>query len=182
MTSQIRNVEIQEDSDEYDDYPNEPVQQHQHDQQHGAGASGNSDDNPLIDPPVSILRRVTTRKSPKMDCFHGHVLVCLLLDTGAESNLIGERTCRQMGLKYSKTNQGAQQVDMKTPLSVLGEVRGVKINKGAHVFTLDALIIADDIGDIVAGEPFLERNDIAIRPAKQQIIIRGREIIPYASL
>ena len=182
MTSQIRNVEIQEDSDEYDDYPNEPEQQHQHDQQHGAGASGNSDDNPLIDPPVSILRRVTTRKSPKMDCFHGHVLVCLLLDTGAESNLIGERTCRQMGLKYSKTNQGAQQVDMKTPLSVLGEVRGVKINKGAHVFTLDALIIADDIGDIVAGEPFLERNDIAIRPAKQQIIIRGREIIPYASL
>ena len=59
---------------------------------------------------------------------------------------------------------------------------GVKINKGAHVFILDALIIADDIGDIVAGEPFLERNDIAIRPAKQQIIIKGREVIPYASL
>ena len=100
MTSQIRNVEIHEDSDDYEDYPNEPElhQQHQQQDQHGAGVSGNCDDNPLIDPPVSILRRVTTRKSPKMDCFHGHVLVCLLLDTGAESNLMGERTCTQMGL------------------------------------------------------------------------------------
>ena len=116
-----------------------------------------------------------------MECFYGHILVILLLDTGAESNLIGERTCRKMGLRYSRTNQGAQQVDMKTPLSVMGEVRGVKINKGANVFMLDALVIKDDIGDIVAGEPFLEMNDIAVRPAKQQIIVQGREIIPYAS-
>ena len=93
---------------------------------------------------------------------------------------MGLATCILMGLKYSKTNQGAQQVDMKTPLPVVGEVRGIKITKGAHVFILDALITKDDIGDIVAGEPFLEINDVAIRPAKQQIIIKGREIISYA--
>lgn len=65
-------------------------------------------------------------------------------------------------------------------MPVIGEVSGIKITKGAHVFVLDALVIKDDIGDIVAGEPFLEQNDVAIRPAKQQIIIKGREIISYA--
>ena len=117
-----------------------------------------------------------------MHCFHAHIPVSLLLDSGAESNLIGEATCILMGLRYSRTTQGAQQVDMKTPLPILGEVSGVKISKGANVFTLDALVTKDDIGDIVAGEPFLEMNDVAIRPAKRQIIVRGREIIPYDAL
>ena len=58
---------------------------------------------------------------------------------------------------------------------------GVKINKGAFVFVLDALVIQEDIGYIVAGEPFLEENDIAMRPAKRIIIIHGKETIPYAS-
>ncbi len=45
---------------------------------------------------------------------------------------------------------------------------------------LDALVTRSDIGDIIGGEPFLEKNDIAIRPARRQIIIKGRKIIPYA--
>ena len=136
----------------------------------------------FIDPPPSIQRRVTTRKSPHMQCFYGHVPIVLCLDTGAESNMCSERICKQMGLQPTKTNQGAQQADMKTPLAVIGEVKGVKITKGHNVFTLDALVVKDDIGDIIAGEPFLETNDIAVRPAKHQIIIRGKEIIPYSSL
>ena len=80
-----------------------------------------------------------------MQCFFAHIPVGLLLDSGAESNLMGERTCRLLGLVYSKTNQGAQQVDMKTPLPIVGEISGVKISKGAHVFILDALITKDDM-------------------------------------
>ena len=186
--AKIRNVEIVDDYDNYDDYDDHddhPADSELVENQHGAVAASSSREDSnrlLLDPPISILRRVTTRKSPRMECFHGHILVVLLLDTGAESNLMGERTCRNMGLRYHRTNQGAQQVDMKTPLSVIGEVKGVKISKGANVFVLDALVIKDDIGDIVAGEPFLELNDIALRPAKQQIIVHGREVIPYASL
>ena len=100
---------------------------------------------------------------------------------GPESKLMGERTCRLLGLVYSKTNQGAQQVGMKTPLPIVGEISGVEISKGTHVFILDALITKDDICDIVAGEPFLECNDVALRPAKRQIISEGREIISYES-
>lgn len=130
----------------------------------------------------SIHRRVTTCKSPVMQCFYRHIPISLCLDTGAESNLISEQIAKIMNLQYSKTDQGALQADEKTPLAVIGEVSGIKINKGAYVFTLDALIIKDSIGYIVAGEPFLEENDIAVRPAKRIIIIQGRETIPYGSL
>lgn len=130
---------------------------------------------------ASIHRRVTTRKSPIMQCFYRHVAISLCLDTGAETNLISEKVIRLMNIQYSKTDQGALQADEKTPLDVVGEVTGVKINKGAFVFTLDALVIKTDMSYVVAGEPFLELNDIALRPARRIIIIQGRETIPYSS-
>ena len=186
-SSKIRNIEVLDDANNYDNYAAHNFDIASVYQQGGPSSEQNqnnnnevSDNNLFIDPSPAIQRRVSTRKSPKMQCFFGHIPITLLLDSGAESNLMGENTCKQMGLQYSKTNQGAQQVDMKTPLPVVGEISGIKITKGAHVFMLDALITKDDIGDIVAGEPFLEHNDVAIRPAKQQIIIKGREIISYA--
>ena len=130
---------------------------------------------------ASVHRRVTTRKSPVMQCFYRHIPVSLCLDTGAESNLISESVAKMMDLQIGPTKQGALQADEKTPLAVLGEVTGVKINKGAFVFVFDGLVVQEDIGYIVAGEPFLEDNDIAMRPAKRIIIIQGRETIPYAS-
>ena len=130
---------------------------------------------------ASIHRRVTTRKSPIMQCFYRHIAISLCLDTGAETNLISDTITKLMNLQYSKTNQGALQADEKTPLDVIGEVTGVKINKGAFVFTLDALVIKSDMNYIVAGEPFLEVNDIALRPARRIITIQGRETIPYST-
>ena len=58
-------------------------------------------------------------------------------------------------------------------------VKNVRLSYGKHNFTLDALVTADDVGDIIAGEPFLEANDIAIRPFKKHIIIKGRQIVSY---
>ena len=130
---------------------------------------------------ASIHRRVTTRKSPIMQCFYKHIPVSLCLDTGAEANLVSSLVANRMDLQYSKTKQGALQADEKTPLAVIGEVTNVKIAKGAYVFTLDALIIDSKIEYIVAGEPFLEVNDIAIRPFKHTITIQGHETIPFAS-
>jgi hypothetical protein len=130
---------------------------------------------------ASVHRRVTTRKSPVMQCFYRHIPVSLCLDTGAETNLISNSMAKTMNLCVRNTDQGALQADEKTPLAVLGEITGVKINKGAFVFTLDALVVEEEIGYIVAGEPFLELNDIAIRSAKRIIIIQGKETIPYAS-
>ena len=169
------NVEAVENDDNYDEeqYENEYYEDSDH--------RSTNNNNLFIDSP-SVNRRVTTRKSPKMRCFYGHIPLSLCLDSGAESNLIHERTVRVMGIIIAPTKQGANQADMKTPLKVIGEITEVKINKNSHVFMLDALVVSNEIGDdIVAGEPFLERNDIAVRPARKEIIIKGSQIIKYSS-
>jgi hypothetical protein len=128
---------------------------------------------------LPISRRVTTRKSPRMQCFYRHNPVCLLLDTGAESNLISESTASSLDLQISNTKQGALQADETTPLNIVGEVKEVQLNKGPHVFILDALVVKSAMTDIVAGEPFLELNDIAVRPAKHLITVKGKDSFPY---
>ena len=201
-SSRIRTVDasgFEEDNEESYDYENGADHQNfPSDYGHHDAHPYNSQSNPLYDERssqmiphssvhrripslASVHRRVTTRKSPIMQCFYRHIPVSLCLDTGAESNLISESKAKSLGLTYTKTDQGALQADEKTPLAVVGEVTGIQINKGAFVFTLDALIVKEEIGYIVAGEPFLEENDIAVRPAKHIIIIQGRETIPYAS-
>ena len=133
----------------------------------------------LIDaPPASITRRVQTRKSPILNCMYKHFPVRLCLDTGAESNLVSKRYAALTAMIIQPSRQGAVQADEKTPLEVVGEVK-IKIVCGSHVFNLEALVTKTDIGDVIAGEPFLEDNDVAIRPARKQIIIKGRDIIPY---
>jgi hypothetical protein len=115
-----------------------------------------------------------------MNCFYNEIPAVLCLDSGAESNLVSKRFARYARLDIQPTQQGAVQADEKTPLDTIGEVKGVVLTRGPHKFNLDALVTAEDFGDVIGGEPFLEENDVAIRPARKQIIIRGRDIIPYA--
>ena len=64
-------------------------------------------------------------------------------------------------------------------MNIVGEVKEVQLNKGPHVFILDALVFKSAMTDIVAGEPFLELNDIAVRPAKHLITVKGKDSFPY---
>lgn len=132
----------------------------------------------LIDQPAA-MRRVRTRKSPFIFCMYRQISVRVCLDTGAESNFISHRLASVARIQIFPSSQGATQADQQTSLAVVGEVRNVQLSYGKHTFKLYALVTENDIGDILAGEPFLEENDIAIRPFKKQIIIRGRDIIPY---
>ena len=50
------------------------------------------------------------------------------------------------------------------------------------MFRLDTLVVREYIGDINAGKPFLENNNIAVHPAKKEIIIKGCDIVNYASI
>ena len=108
------------------------------------------------------------------------MLVCL--DTGAESSLVSKRFAEHVGLEIHDASQGAVQADVSTPLKIVGEVRNVSIVRGPHTFIFDALVTEHDFGDMIAGEPFLERNDVAVRPSKKQIIIKGRDVIPYSNM
>lgn len=128
-----------------------------------------------------IQRRVSTSSSPHMQCFYKQFPATVCLDTGAESSLVSERFAKSVGLDIQTTVQGAVQADVTTPLNTLGEIKNVSITRGSHTFKLDALVIKGDIGsDIIAGEPFLEFNDIAIRSAKKHIIIKDKDVVPYA--
>ena len=106
-------------------------------------------------------------------------MVWVCLDSGAESSLISKRFAVSIGLTIRRATQGAIQADAKSPLDIVGEVSGVTITRGPHSFVLDALVTERDFGDLIGGEPFLEKNDIAIRPSKKQIIIGGRDIVTY---
>ena len=74
----VETIEYDTEDDDADDTATiEPLTEH------------NTESNSLfIDPPPATVRRVATRKSPRMQCFYGHIPISLLLDTGAESNII----------------------------------------------------------------------------------------------
>ena len=125
------------------------------------------DNSLFIDNPTpSVLRRVMTQKSPRMSCFYNHYPAQVCLDSGSESSLISEKFATTAGIPIlpQMIRQGAVQADSSSQLDIVGEVKNVKIRRGSHVFNLDALVTRNDIGDIIAGEPFLELNDIALRP------------------
>ena len=161
--AKIRNIEVDSDEEDYDEE-----------------VIDTRDCPALIDNPVqSITRRVRTRKSPFLNCMYLHFPARVCLDSGAESNLISYRFAKSTNMVIDPSRQGAVQADERTPLQIIGEVKNIQISCGSHVFTFDALVTKTDVGDIIGGEPFLEDNDVALRPAKKQIIIKGRDIIPY---
>ena len=164
--NRVRLVEVDENGNE------EPLEPYEEDETDG--------NNCFIDEPApAIQRRVTTRKSPHLKCFINHLPVLVCLDSGAESSLMSKRFADDAGIPIKRATQGAVQADAKSPLDIVGEVLNVLLTRGAHVFRLDALVTERDFGDIIAGEPFLEKNDVAVRAFKKQIIIRGRDIVPY---
>ena len=64
---------------------------------------------------------------------------------------------------------------------MLGEVKDFTFVRGAYTLECDALVVKEDVGDVVGGEPFLEKNDIYVRSSKKQIIIKDSEIVSYAN-
>ena len=56
------------------------------------------------------------------------------------------------------------------------------LSRGNSELTLEALVVNNLDVDILAGIPFLFANDVSVRPAKQQIIIGGADIIYYGPM
>ena len=74
----------------------------------------------------------------------------------------------------------ARQADAVTPMDVIGEVH-CSPTRGQWTFESDALVVRQLDVDILAGNPFMVRNDIGVRLAKPQIEISGTDIISYSS-
>ena len=120
---------------------------------------------------VSTTCRVNTKQSPFFKAFYRHHPICLTLDTGAETNMIRESVARSIGAKITKSSQLARQLaDGVTPLNVVGETQ-LMLSRDNLDLHLDALVVKDLDVDVLAGTPFMTTNDIAVRPAKNQIRI-----------
>ena len=133
-------------------------------------------DNALID--THFARRVRVIQSPYLNVYYKQHPVRLTIDTGATTNMVRASTAKHIGLPIKPATQLAHQADGVTPLNVVGELHGV-VTRGSKSFQLDALVVQNLDVDILAGNPFLVTNDIATRPAKQQIIIAGKDIVHY---
>jgi hypothetical protein len=126
----------------------------------------------------SSTLRVQVRQSPHMTAFYGHQVANITIDSGATGNMIRLSSAKALGVNIQRSTQSARQADGMSPLSVAGETR-FSVTREDHRFYFEGLVVENLDVDILAGIPFMEENDITIRPAKQQIILGNGTIYSY---
>ena len=136
--------------------------------------SNTSDEN---DP---CANRVEVRQSPYIDTFYQHNTARITIDSGATGNLINLRTAKRLGLVINKSSQSAHQADGSSPLTIVGETR-LTFQRDNHNLTFQGLVVENLDVDILGGAPFMEHNDIMIRPAKRQVILSDGSTYVYGS-
>ena len=125
-------------------------------------------------------RRVNVRSSPEFNTFYAHNPLTITIDTGAETNLMRESVAKAINCPIEPSNQVAYQADGSSPLNVVGETH-VTLTRDNLTFAFSGLIVNDLDVDILAGVPFMEENDIAVRPKKKLITIGDTHKFSYSS-
>ena len=126
------------------------------------------------------VNRVQVRQSPYLNAFYDHHTVRITIDSGAEGNLIRHSTAMSLHANIRDSTQSAHQADGSSPLKVIGETT-LSFNRDGHNFHFEGLVVENLDVDILAGIPFMEYNDITIRPAKRQIILADDSTYTYGS-
>jgi hypothetical protein len=124
--------------------------------------------------------RVQVRQSPYIDAFHGHRPIRITIDSGATGNMIRASTARDLHATVTKSSQSAHQADGSSPLFVTGETR-ITFVRDNRRFLFEGLVVENLDVSILAGTPFMEHNDVGIRPAKRQVILGDGSVYDYGS-
>ena len=123
------------------------------------------------DPKVaSRVFRVQTRQSPYLDMFYSHHPVRITIDSGATGNMIRHSIVKSLGCNVTTSSQSVHQADGSSPLHVVGETRLV-LHRDGKEFIFEGLVVENFDVDVLAGTPFMGKNDIAVRPAKRHVIL-----------
>ena len=130
-------------------------------------------------PDISTLR-IQTRQSPYLDTFYAHHPVRITVDSGATGNMIRHSVVKRLGLPLSPSSQSAHQADGSSPLQIVGETR-LLFTRDDIDFTFEGLVVENLDVDVLAGTPFMESNDVAVRPAKLQVILGNGTCYVYGS-
>ena len=130
--------------------------------------------------PSAHVFRIQTRQSPYLDMFHAHHPVRITIDSGATGNMIRYTVVQRLGCRVTPSSQSVHQADGSSPLHVVGETR-LSFTREDRIFTFEDLVVENLDVDALAGTPFMETNDIAVRPAKRQVILGDGSIHNYGS-
>ena len=128
----------------------------------------------------SRVFRIQTCQSPYLDMIYAHHPVRITIDSGATANMICHTIIQCLGYQVKPSSQSVHQADGSSPLHVVGETR-FPFTRGGHTFNFEGLVIKNLDVDVLAGTPFMESNDIAVRPAKCQVILGDATIHNYGS-
>ena len=128
----------------------------------------------------NATRLVQVRQSPYIDTFHNHHHARIIIDSGATCNLIHLSAIRRFRAKVTTSSQSAHQADGSSPMKVVGEAR-LFFTRDTHTFQFEGLVVEDLDVDILAGTPFMSVNDIAVRPARRQVILGDGSTFTYGS-
>ena len=124
-----------------------------------------------------ITATVNTSASPVISLNKNDKSYEFIVDTGLTgSNIITEKAAREFNATVRPTFQRARAADGRF-LNIIGETDTVLYRKNKP-YQLNALVCADQM-DLLAGMPFLKKNDIAIRPATDELIFEDREKVKY---
>ena len=141
------------------------------------GSSDNGDD-AYIDNAKPAIRRVSSKPSPVLNVLYEGRPCSITLDSGATADMISEPVAKRLGMKILPATQKAYQADGFTPLDTVGEVH-IVVERGTDKFLFNGLVVKNLDVDILGSMPFMCDNDVGIRPANHEIIIKGKYKLPY---
>lgn len=142
--------------------------------------SDSPDPDTTLPGPDMVAYRVQTRQSPYMDVFHDHRVVRVTLDSGATGNMIRRSTAKHLGCPIISSAQSVQQADGSSQLQVIGEIR-TTFTRDHTNFAFEGLVVENLDVEVLAGTPFMETNDIAVRPAKREVLLGNGSVYTYGS-
>ena len=105
-----------------------------------------------------------------MDTFHIHHAVRITIDSGATGNMVRTSSASKSACKVKNTSKSGHQADRSSPLRVIGETR-ITFTRDGREFEFDGLVVENVDIEMLGGAPFMEKNDLNIRPAKRQVIM-----------
>ena len=118
---------------------------------------------------TTVSRRVQVCPSPTVPMTYNRQTIPVMLDSGGETNMIREGAVLAIGAKIKPTTQSALQADGKSRMLVKGETGFTLFFEGKS-FQFEGLVVEDLDVEILAGMPFLCKNDIILHPYRSLVI------------
>ena len=109
-----------------------------------------------------------------------HHPVCITINSGATGNMICPTVIQRLDCQVTPSSQTVHQEDGSSPLLVVSKTHFPCTCEG-QMFTFEGLAVENLDVNVLAGTLFMESSDIAVHPAKYQVILGDGTIHNYGS-